>query len=695
MELDKLFYPDSVAVVGASENKENMASMIVANLINWNYPGPVFAVNPKGGKAFGKEIYPSLMDIPEPVDLVAVLAPARTIPDLLDQAHEKGIHYMCIETAGFSELNEEGRVLGELLKSKALEYDIKFVGPNGLGVINAERGLYLPFSFMLPWEPGPISVIAQSGGVGLAILNGIQEHNLTANKFVSLGNKYCLDEVDFLRYFIADEGTKIILIYLEGVTRGREFIETAAASPKPILLFKANTTRSGAERAQSHTAALANDDRVLDAAVKHAGITRVRSLEHLIHFATTFLQPPIKGKNLSIVSPAGGMTVIAADEAEENGFAFPPLSAATEDAIKQRLRSSVIRLGNPIDLGDGFSTDTQMLAMDMTLGQDDIDAAMFMSTRRQASVYRGAFKSMLRNPVPDLGELVKKHGKPVITVFSSSPELIKEYRGDSKVPIYNSTVTAIGALAAYRDYCTRKKPALFDDVVEAAPEKAVGLAGKMKPGLVAGAAAFDALKAAGLPVVPFRETADEDQALEASEKMGYPVAMKLVSSDIVHKTESGALRLNLKSEKEARAAFRQLQKILDDKGIRGKVLVQKMAGAGVEAIIGSRRDPQFGQVLMFGLGGIFVEILKDVVFHLAPVNRGEALEMIGSIKAAALLRGARGAAVADVDALADAIVSVGRLIASCPQIGELDINPIVVFEKGLGCAVVDARLVIG
>ena len=693
--MDKLFYPESVAVVGVSESPENMARMIVANLISWNYPGPIFAVNPKGGKAFGKEIYPSLTDIPEPVDLAAVLAPARTIPDLLDQAHEKGIRYLCIETAGFSELNEEGRELGVLVKNKAAEYGIKFVGPNGLGIINAEKRLCLPFTFLTPWEAGPVSVIAQSGGVGVSILTGIQEHNITANKFVSLGNKYSLDEVDFLRYFIQDESTKIILVYLESIARGREFIEAAAASPKPILLFKANRTRAGAARAQSHTAALANDDRVLDAAVKQAGIIRVGSLDHLIQFATTFLQPPMKGRNVSIVSPAGGLTVIAADSAEEHGFNFPPLSPESETAITKRLRSGVIRLGNPVDLGDGFSTDTQMLAIDMMLGQDDVDGAMFLTARRQSSDYRGAFKSMLRNPVPDLIELTKKHNKPVITAFISSPALTKEYRGKSKVPVYNSTETAVGALAAYRDYCMRMKPAALSGAAAAAPEKAVGLVGKMKTGLVAGAAAFRALEAAGVPVTPFREVSGEDQALEAAEKIGFPVAMKLVAAEIVHKTESGALRLNLKSERTARAAFRQLQKIQAEKGIRGKTLVQKMAGAGMEAIIGSRRDPYFGQVLMFGLGGIFVEILKDVVFHLAPVSRDEALGMIGSIKTASLLRGARGMPVADVEALADAVVAVGRLIASCPQITELDINPIIVFEKGAGCAAVDARIVIG
>lgn len=692
--MDKLFCPNSVAVVGVSENPGNMARNIIANLINWNYPGPIYAVNPKGGKAFGKEIYRSLSDIPEPVDVVAVLSPAGTIPELLDQAHGIGVEYMCIETGGFSEFSEEGRALGDTIKGKAREYGIKFVGPNGLGVINAQKRLCLPFSVITPWEAGPVSIMSQSGGVGISLLTGIQEHNVTANKFVSLGNKYCLDEVDFLRYFIDDEGTKIILMYLESIARGREFIEVAASSRKPILLFKSNTTQSGATRAHSHTAALANDDQVLDAAVKQAGIVRVQSLEHLIHFTITFLQPAMKGRNISIISPAGGFTVLAADAAEEHGFKFPDLSPETSEALTKQLRAGIIKLGNPVDLGDGFSTETQLLAIDKTLGQDDIHGSIYLTARRQDSDYVGAFKAMLRNPVPDIQKLVKKHGKPVVSAFVSSPELVKEFRGESTIPVYHSPDLAIKALAAYQSFCGRREPHPPSRRKPTVPQKAVERVGKMKPGLVTGAEAFRALQDAGVPVIPFREAAGEEQAVEAAERMGYPVAMKLSSSKIVHKTEVGGLQLNLQSEREVRFAFGEMQKIMKKMGFRGKVLIQKMAGAGLEAIIGSKRDPYFGQVLMFGLGGIFVEVLRDVVFHLAPVTREEALEMTGSIKTAALLKGARGTPVADEEAAADALIAAGHLIAGCPQIKELDINPLVVFEKGHGCAAVDARMVI-
>ncbi len=347
-----------------------------------------------------------------------------------------------------------------------------------------------------------------------------------------------------------------------------------------------------------------------------------------------------------------------------------------------------------MDLGDAFSTDTQLLAIDMTLAQDDIDGSIFLTARRQASDYRGAFKSMLRNPVPDLKDLVDKHGKPIVSAFAGAPALVKEYRGNSKVPVYNSSEMAIKALAAYREFCARKKEPLPYGKAAKAPEDAVRKIEKMKPGLVTGSDAFAALKAAGVPVAPCFETKSEDKAADAAERFGYPVAMKIISPEIVHKTESGALALNIKNERKLRSEFKKLLRIMENKNIRGIILVQKMANPGTEAIIGSRRDPNFGQVLMFGLGGIFVEILKDVVFHLAPVNRDEALNMISSIKTASLLRGARNMPVADRSALADAIVAVGKLIVSCPRIEELDINPILVYEEGAGCSAVDARIFI-
>jgi len=690
--MDKLFNPKSVAIVGISDNPKNMARMILMNMQNWKFGGKIYGVNPRGGEVSGVKVYPSLSAIRGKVDVAVVLSPAQTVPGILDDAKKKGIEYLCIETAGFSEFSEEGAQLGELIKKKAADYGIKFVGPNGLGAMNARTGAVYPFSFIAPFKPGCVSIMAQSGGVGISVMNGLLEHNISANKFVSLGNKYSLDEVDFLKYYIEDETTKIILCYLESVQRGREFVEAAASSVKPILVFKANTTEVGARQAVSHTSALVNDDKVLDAAMKQAGIIRVQRLEHLYHFARIFLQPPMMGNRISLLSPAGGFVVMSSDCAEKHGFVFPPLSKETQAAVEGQLRAGVIKVSNPVDLGDAFGTDTMLLTIDKTLGQKDIDGSIIVSARRPLSHYKGPFKSMMRNPVPELPPLIKKHNKPVIVAFIGAPELVKEYREDSEIPVYHSVDLAIEALAAYRKFCTRPKPHAPSRRRPQLPKEARRRIDALKPGVVTGAAAFRILKDAGIPISSFRETTTPDQAVEAAVRLGFPVAMKLDSSDVVHKTEFKALHLNLRSEREVLFAFNELEKVMKEQGVTGKMLVQEMVNGGTEVIIGSKRDPQFGPVLMFGLGGVFVETLKDVVFHLAPVKPYEAEHMVNSIQSAALLRGARGLPPADIPALVDSLVKVSHLVAAYPNIVEMDINPLLVREHG--CSAVDARFVI-
>ncbi len=692
--MDKLFYPESIAVAGVSDKPSNMARMIMFNLEQWKYSGKIYGINPAGGEVFGHKIYPKLTDIKGKVDVVAVLAPARTVPDLLDQAHEKGVEYMVIETAGFSEFSEEGAKLGELVKQKAADYGIKFVGPNGLGTMCSHSGAVLPFSYILPHEPGCVSIMSQSGGIGISIITGLHEHNLATSKFVSLGNKYSLDEVDFLEYFINDKETKIILCYLESINRGREFTEVAASSQKPILLCKASTTEVGARQAISHTAALVNDDHVLDAAMKQAGITRVERLDQLYHFARTFLQPPIKSNRISLATPAGGFAVLSADTCARYGFEFPDLAPATVRALQAKLRAGVINIGNPIDLGDALGTDTLLLAMDKTLAQDDIDACIHVSSRRPANQYKGPFKIMMRNPIPEIPAIIKKHNKPAVVAFIGAPELVREYRADSEIPVYHSVDLAIEALAAYRDFCTRPKPQAPSRRRPRIPAAARKRLDALEPGIVTGAAAFRVLRDAKIPVCEFREVATPEQAVDAAVRLGYPVAMKIDSPHIIHKTEFRALHLKLRSDREVLYAYGELEKVLQEHNVEGKILVQEMAGPGMEVIIGSKHDPQFGPVLMFGLGGVFVEVLHDVVFHLAPIKRYEALNMIDSIHSAPLLKGTRGLPPADIKALADSLIAVSHLIAARPVIAELDINPMIVKEKGQGCVAVDARFVL-
>ncbi|HOO56282.1 MAG TPA: acetate--CoA ligase family protein [bacterium] len=688
--MDRLFYPDSVAVVGVSERSTNLGRTVVSNMLKWKFKGSIYCVGPGGGTVFGHTIYSSLKNVPGDIDVAVILSPAGTVPDIIDQAAEKGIEYLSIETAGFSELSGDGRRLGRVITEKASEYGIKFVGPNGLGIINAENGVYFPFSFVSPWEPGPVSIMAQSGGVGLSVLVALQTHNIAANKFISMGNKYSLDEVDYLKYLIDDRATKIILAYLEGISRGREFVETASKSKKPIILFKSNTTNAGAERALSHTAALANDEAILDAAVKQAGIVKVNSIEDLIDYCITFLQPEMKGRNVSIISPAGGFVVISADAAEKKGFRFPPLARETEEAIIEKLRAGVIKISNPLDLGDGLATDTQLLAVDKMLSQSDVDGMFYFTTRRPAGDYQGALKTLIRNPVPEIEKLVNKHNKPVSCALISTPEVVTEFRNDAKIPVYGSIELAVRSMAAYRDYCMKsgRMEIKRSEGIRDINQIALGC----EQGIITGKKAFEMISLSGIPVADYGEAADIGEAVSIAERIGYPVALKVVSKELVHKSDAGGVKLNITSESRLEKEFAGL-KLLADSCADSRILVQKMAEKGIEIIIGGKRDPAFGPVVMLGTGGVFVEVFRDIVFNLAPLTRESAMRMIDSLSGKRLLEGYRGAPQADINALADAVVAAGELAVSSPRIKGFDINPLIIKEKGKGCIAVDARFI--
>lgn len=687
--MKKLFYPDSVAVVGLSANALNLAGLIAYNLKEWGYKGKVYGVNPgTGGKVHGAKIYPSLADVPGPVDLVVALAPARTVPELFDQCGEKGVKYVVIETAGFSEFSEEGRALGDEIRRKASEYGIRFVGPNCVGMINAENGLSLPFTHIEPWEAGRVSVLSQSGGVGLNTLMWLGEYNVASNKFVSMGNKYDLDEVDYLEYLIGDEGTDVVLLFLESLVRGREFAEVAARSEKPILVYKAGMTEAGLRRARSHTAALANDDDVLDAALRQAGVIRVDEIQKLAMYARMFSQPRMRGRRVAVISQAGGYTVIAADHAERAGFAFPSLSKETREEIEGRLRAGVIRLSNPLDLGDAFDSDTMLLAIEKSLQDRKVDGVVVIQPRRPMKLYQGAFEVMMRNIVPEAEALVGKYGKPMVIGVLGTPEVTTHCRGDSSLPVYKTPLEAVEALAMYRDFCTGKKwkPPRGGRALKR--EAAVGRALRSE-GVLQGVEALELLKKVGVRAPRMKRARTWKEAREAVGKMRFPVVAKAISPGLAHKTERRGVRLGLRNVKELKAAFDDLIVLAGPGG--GYVMLQEMVEGGVEVIVGGRCDPHFGPVVLFGTGGVMVELFRDAAMRLAPLNRREARELVREPRGYRLLTGFRGAPKADVGALVGAVEKVSRFLYVFPEVKELDINPLMVLPDGKGCLAVDAR----
>lgn len=456
MFMDKMFYPDSVAVVGASPGETNMGRNIVQNLVNWGYAGKVYPVNPKGEDVLGLKAYGSVEEIPGPVDLVVAFVPARVVPGVMDEAARKGVRWMAIPSGGFSEYGEAGDDLTRIVSEKADEYGIRFVGPNGLTIINTENGLCLPFLTLKKRQPGRISIISQSGGVGITLMMFLDNASSSFNKFISVGNKVNMDELDFLEYLGTDDGTRVICLFLESVVRGRRFLEVASRISKPLIVYKGNITEVGHRTASSHTASLANDDDVLDGMFRQAGVIRVHAIRKLMDMARAFDLPPMRGNRIAVVSPAGGYTVLAADEASRRGFEFAKFSDDMLASFKEYVRSDVIRLGNPLDLGDIHSSDAMVHALDQVTAQENIDGVVAVLLRRADAKYDGAYRDLSREVYGDIGEIIEKRGKPISVCLLTQCAYLRDVQSRMPYPIFETPEDAVEALAVLRDHYSRR-----------------------------------------------------------------------------------------------------------------------------------------------------------------------------------------------------------------------------------------------
>lgn len=458
--MEKIFGARSVAIVGVSEKPNNLGRYILQNLIDWRYEGRFYCVNPKGGHALGHRLYPSISDLPEAVDLAVLIIPAPAVPEVVEECGRKGITRLAIPAGGFEELGGDGVSHRDRLVEAARRHGIRFVGPNCLTVINAHTGLCLPFVPVPPDLPrGGVSIVAQSGGIGLDFLARMKDENTGFAKFVSIGNKTDLDEVDFLAYLGGDPDTRVICMYLEDVERGREFLETARRIDKPILVYKANVEPLARQSARSHTAALANDDAVLDGAFRQAGIIRVQRLADLAGYAKVFSLPPLRGNRVALVSPTGGILVLASDQCARRGFVFPPLPPSLVEDIQARLRAGVISISNPVDLGDVHDAEARVYIVERLLEQDFIDGVIMLLIARLSTeqVITGGIHGLRRNIIPDLAELVKKHGKPIIFSLMATEEVRARARYMVDIPIFEDAEEAVDAAAVLRDFSLRRK----------------------------------------------------------------------------------------------------------------------------------------------------------------------------------------------------------------------------------------------
>lgn len=680
--MQKLFFPESIVVYGVSPAGSNLARNIVMNLTKFNFTGRIHCVGRESGEVFGTKIHKNVSEIGCAPDLAVFLIPAKGVPAAMEECARAGIRRCVIESGGFSEFADESRTLEDDLVDISARNGMRFVGPNCIGIINQENGMALPF---ITFEPekikkGTVSVLAQSGGVVVDFSRLFELENIGFSKMVSMGNKLNVNEADLLEFLVDDPATKIIVMHLESISNGEKLLDIASRTTKPIIVVKANNSPAGREIARFHTSALAGDDEIASAAFRQAGMHRLPNLREVIEFIKVLSLPPIKGPNLAILCRSGGQAVILADAAWKHGFERARLTPEFYAMVQKECRAGVIRATNPLDLGDIFDFEAYIKIMEGAAAQEGVDGVLLYHG------YLGEFeRETTKKLIRAAHELSWKYGKPVMMFMISDKDNWFEFKGMTDSPLFSEPDAAMKALALSLRHRKRVENTAPEEVRYAErPRPPQG--GQPRP-LRAGEV-FALLEKYGLPVVPYAVAADEKACLEAAERTGYPVALKMGAAEVLHKTEKKGVVLNIKSPGRLKKEFAAMLKRQGG----GELVLQKMAPAGHELIIGGKRDREFGPVVIFGLGGVLVELLKDVSMRVAPVSERQAAEMVREIKGSRLLEGFRGSLPADVEALASYIRKVSLLICEHPGVVSIDINPLMLLEKDRGGYIVDAKI---
>lgn len=695
--MEKLFYPESIAVVGVSEGHANLGKLIVKNLLDFQYTGKIYPVGQKGGEIYGLKIYTTLEEIPGKIGLVVFLIPAAVIPDYLESAAKLGVKRAVISSGGFSELGEDRKGLEEKILKIARDNDMRFTGPNCIALINQDNGICLPFVRLSRFPNGKITLMTQSGGVGLSLISLFKAQNLGINKYVSLGNKLNVGETDILPFLEKDPNTGCVGLYLEEINKGREFMEAVRGFTKPIIALKTNTTATGAKTAKSHTAAIANDDKVVDAVFKQVGVGRVSDLDELAPACKIFTMPPMKGNRVAIITPTGGFAVILADLCEKYGFTLPPFPKEITDYVGKHVRAGVINLTNPLDLGDMFNLQMVANTIAKVMQEEQFDALIlswiFM---RDIGI---AIDSI--NIFPILDRMQQMIPKPVVLSFVGNPADISEIQRETKFPIFSSPEESLRALKLLYDHSQnairlRTQQPVIKEIDETKIKKILDDAAAAGHTEI-GSESLEILDACGIPTAKAKLAAAAKEAASAASELGYPVALKIASPDILHKTEAKGVILNINSETECAEAFDTLVAEAKKHNPNARILgchVQKMAAPGREIVVGAKENEAFGHVVVFGLGGILVEALEDVALRVAPLGPIDVDMMIDEIKAKKVLGAFRGMKPVDKEAIKEILLRVSTLVTKFPQIKELDINPVMAYEENDGCLAVDARIIL-
>ncbi len=679
------FHAQSAAILGVSPRPGNLGRIIAENFKLYNFLGPVFYVSPRGGELDGQPIYASVADLPLTPDLGVILTPAATVAGLLEECGKKGIKRVVVESAGFSELDASLSGLETQLCEIARRHDMRFIGPNCLGVIGTHSGVATPFSIMRYAAPkGGVSLIAQSGGIGLTYLLRAAYEGIGFAKFASVGNKTNVNEEDLLAYFIEDPLTEAILLYLESITDGRRLFDLIRSTDKPVIIHKANIGGLSNAVAQSHTAALANDDKVVEAALEQAGAIRAHTVNDCQTLLKGFVLPKPKGKRLAVVSRSGGHAVVAADECLRRGMELPPLPASYLERIQEHVRAAVIRLQNPLDLGDLFEFNLYVEIIRGALAMDSVDAVVLMYG------FQGEEVDPSLRFLAKVGDLCRQADKPVALVILADNSMLEKTREVSGLPLFQSPEEAIFALEAAARAAGRSTSDMpggcDDDAKEWAAQVSNLLTTAGPNGSLELPEALQLVAAAGVPVAPFKVVGNPHEATVAARSLGFPVCLKAVGSSISHKTDQDGVVLDLNSEAEVEKTAADLFKKL----ALQRLVVMKMISGGQEVIVGVKTDSSFGPVVLFGRGGVEAEVVKDFQLRLPPIDSREAGAMLDKLHGAALLKGFRGRPPVNRPAVIDLILRVATLAGREPKIMEMDLNPVIVGPNG--AMAVDARI---
>jgi len=691
--LDSFFQPASAAVIGASRTPGKVGHDIVRNLIEEGFEGDVFPVNPKADEVLGLKCYASVTDIEAEVELAIIVIPARFVLDVLDECAEKGIGAVIIISAGFKESGQEGAELERKLAEKCAEHGIRCIGPNCLGVMSPHDKMNASFGPAMP-KPGNIAFFSQSGALGTAVLDVAAGEGIGMSRFISYGNKADVDETDLIEALGEDEQTDVILGYIESIDDGPKFMDVTrrVTRKKPVIVLKSGRTSAGAEAASSHTGSLTGADSAYEAAFIQSGVIRAETVGEFFDYARAFAdQKPPAGNRVAVVTNAGGPGIIATDAIGFSGLEMADLSDETTRVLSENLPPQAA-LRNPVDVLGDAKADRYRLALGAIAKDANVDALLAVLTPQTST-----------EPVETaraVAEAAATTEKPVLASFMGGCSVREGWRvlEEAGVPDFDYPDSAVGALEAMCEYgewlrTEQLEPPAYDfdektieDVLAEAREAGRHTLGEREARRIADACGI------ALPESVFAP--DEDAAAEAAKDIGYPVALKISSDDILHKSDAGGVKIGLETEQEVRQAFQDVmasaREYAPEANLDG-VLIQERARPGREVIIGVNRDPQFGPVIMFGLGGIYVEVLKDVVFRVAPLSARDAREMIEGIRSARILQAFRGQPKADLGALADCVTRVSQLAVDYPQIAECDLNPLFVYPEGEGLVALDVR----